>query len=143
VTGCKPGNRTGSKISLVTDTGVSKTLLNRNDWEKIKDNCNFVKRSKRFRPFGTAYRLPIRGKARVLLTAIKGAQIETCVCIVDDKREQSLQLGEADASSLESAHFLKAPKRPLTMKRLSTKSIILTYPNWHPQSYQATKPKQR
>jgi len=51
VTGCKPGNRTGRKISLVTDTGVSKTLLNCNDWEKIKDNCKFVKTSKRFRPF--------------------------------------------------------------------------------------------
>ena len=49
-------------IDLATDTGISKTILNRSDWEKIKDNCKFVKTSKRFRPYGTAYHLPIKGK---------------------------------------------------------------------------------
>ena len=86
-------------IDLATDTGISKTLLNRNDWEKVKDNCKFVKTSKRFRPYGTAYHLPIKGKARVLLTAERGAQIETWAYIVDDKKEQSL-LGEGDATRL-------------------------------------------
>ena len=73
-------------IQLANDTGVSKTLLNRNDWESIKDGCKFVKTSKRFRPYGTAYHLPIRGKAQVTLTAKKSAQINTDVYIVDDKQ---------------------------------------------------------
>ena len=52
--------------------------------------------SKRFRPFGTAYYLPIRGKAKVTMTARNGASIETYVYIVDDPNEQSL-LGRSDA----------------------------------------------
>ena len=86
-------------VKLATDTGISKTLLNRNDWEAIKKDCTFVKTSKRFRPYGTAYHLPIKGKAKVTLKAERGATIETWVYIVDDKREQSL-LGEADAIGL-------------------------------------------
>ena len=65
----------------------------------IKNQCKFVKTSKRFRPFGTAYHLPIRGKAHVNLTAQKGAQIDTYVYIIDDPKEQSL-LGEEDAKRL-------------------------------------------
>lgn len=86
-------------IFLATDTGVSKTLLNRNDWNKIKGDCKFVKTSKRFRPYGTAYHLPIKGKARVNLTAERGAAIQTWIYVVDDAREQSL-LGESDAVRL-------------------------------------------
>ena len=83
-------------ITLATDTGVSKTLFNRLDWEKVKHLCTFVKTSKRFRPFGTAYHLPIQGEAKVTLCAEKGATIESYVYVVNDKREQSL-LGEQDA----------------------------------------------
>ena len=35
-------------FELVTDTGISKTILNRNDWEMIKNQCKFVKTAKRF-----------------------------------------------------------------------------------------------
>ena len=80
----------GKVIELATDTGISKTLLNRNDWLKIKADCKFVKTSKRFRPYGTAYHLPIKGKAQVYLTAERGARIETWAYIVDDEKEQSL-----------------------------------------------------
>ena len=76
-------------FELAIETGVSKTILNRNDWEMIKNQCKLVKTSKRFRPFGTAYNLPIRVKAYVNLTAQKGAQIDTYVYIIDDPKEQS------------------------------------------------------
>ena len=72
-----------------TDAGVSKTILNRNDGDMIKNQCKLVKTSKRFRPFGTAYNLPIRVKAYVNLTAQKGAQIDTYVYIIDNPKEQS------------------------------------------------------
>ena len=65
----------------------------------LLNGCKFVKTSKRFRSYGTADHLPIRGKAQVTLTAKKGAHIDTYVYIVDDKRGQSL-LGESDAIRL-------------------------------------------
>ena len=40
------------QMKLATDTGISKTLLNPLDWNKIKQDCKFVKTSKRFRPYG-------------------------------------------------------------------------------------------
>ena len=58
-----------------------------------------MKTSKRFRPYGTVYHLPIKGKAKVKLTAERGASIKTWIYVVDDKRETSL-LGEADAIGL-------------------------------------------
>ena len=86
-------------LMLATDTGISKTLLNSSDWSKVKGDCKFVKTLKHFRPYGTKYQLPIKGKARVTLTAERGAKIDTWVYVVNDKREQSL-LGESDAVRL-------------------------------------------
>ena len=86
-------------LMLATDTGISKTFVNSSDWSKVKGGCKFVKTSKHFRPYGTKYHLPIKGKARVTLTAERSAKIETWVYVVNDKREQSL-LGESDAVRL-------------------------------------------
>ena len=82
-----------------TDTGISKTLLNSCDWNKIEECCRFVKTSKRFRPYGTAYHLLIKVKAKVTLQARNGAEIETWICAVNDRNDQSL-LGKADAIRL-------------------------------------------
>ena len=86
-------------MQLATDTGVTKTLLNKLDWLNIKPHSKFVKRSKQFRPFGTNYHLPIKGRAKVNITAEKGAQIDTLVHIIDDEREQSL-FGKEDTLRL-------------------------------------------
>ena len=86
-------------LMLATDTGLSKTLPDSSDWSKVKGGCKFVKTSKHFRPYGTKYHLLIKGKARVTLTAERGAKIDTWVYVVNDKREQSL-LGESDAVRL-------------------------------------------
>ena len=45
VTGLAKDNA-GKTIRLATDTGISKTLLNRSDWASIRDSCSFVKTSK-------------------------------------------------------------------------------------------------
>ena len=85
---------------MVTDTGVSKTLINHILWQQIKPNCGrLVKTSKLFRPYGTKYHLPIIGRAQVELQAENGATIKTWVYVVNDKREQCL-LGESDAVRL-------------------------------------------
>ena len=83
------------KLQVATDTGISKTVLNRTDWLKIKSTCKFVKTSKRFRPYGTNIHLPIKGKAEVTVMSENGASIKTWIYVNDDPKEQSL-LGERD-----------------------------------------------
>ena len=79
-----PLKKDPQEISLVTDTGTSKTFLNSCEWNRIKECCRFVKTSKRFRP----YNHPIKGKAKVTLQAENGAEIETWIFVVNDKNEQ-------------------------------------------------------
>ena len=86
-------------IKFATDTGVRKTLLNKKDWLKIKDQSEIVETSKRFRPYGTSYHLPIIGRTYVHLIAERGATIKTWVYILDSTEESSL-LGEEDAIRL-------------------------------------------
>jgi hypothetical protein len=73
-------------MELITDSGVSKTLINYNHWQAIKSQTDLVKTSKGFRPYGTAYKLPIIGRAHVTLTAEAGAKITTWVYVVIQKR---------------------------------------------------------
>ena len=87
------------EIILATDTGVSKTIFNITDWHEVNNNGEITKTSKRFRPYGTAYHLPIIGKSKVWLKAENGAEILTWVYIVNNKKETSL-LGKEDATRL-------------------------------------------
>ena len=84
---------------LSTDTGVSKTILNLEDWEKVKEDCLLTETKKRFRPYGTEHLLKIMGKARVKMRAENGAEIETWVFIHKSRTETSL-LGKEDALRL-------------------------------------------
>lgn len=88
-----------AKIRLATDTGVRKTILNRSDWEKIRDKCRLVKTRLKFRPYGTDHKLPVRGRAKVKLQAKAGATITTYVFVNDSDKDSSL-LGKADAIRL-------------------------------------------
>ena len=92
-----PGEKEDMK--LLTDTGISKTLVNLVDWRKIRSQSKLVKTSKLFRPYGMKCHLPIKGKAYVKLEAENGATIETWLYILRDEKEQSL-LGEDDAIRL-------------------------------------------
>ena len=86
-------------MQLITDSGVSKTIINYNHWHAIKSQTDLVKTSKGFRPYGTSYKLPIIGRAHVTLTAEAGAQITTWVYVVKDRKERSL-LGKSDGERL-------------------------------------------
>ena len=99
-----PEQSNSTMMNLATDTGVSKTVLNRTDWVKVRSGCKFVKTSKRFRLYGTAYHLPIKGKSEVYLTSENGARLRKLVYVNDDPREQSL-LGERDARRLGIVHL--------------------------------------
>ena len=61
------------------------TLLTDNDWVAIKQQSELVKTFKRFRPYGTAYKLPI-DIAYVTLAAEARAKINTWVYVVEDKK---------------------------------------------------------
>ena len=93
------GDTTEVMIKVDTDTGVRKTILNRKDWFKIRDECLLVKTKIKFRPYGTDKRLPVRGRAKVQLRAKAGAMITTYVYVNDDDKETSL-LGKRDAQRL-------------------------------------------
>ena len=92
-------SQASSVHELATDTGVSKTILNFNDWCKVKHGCKLVKTSKRFRPYGTPTLLNILGKSSVKIKAENGAEINTWCFIHKDKKEKSL-LGKNDAIRL-------------------------------------------
>ena len=93
------GDTSAENVSLSTDTGVRKTLLNKSDWNKIKSSATLVKTSKLFRPYGTRYHLPIIGRAYVTIKSENGATINTWVYVVNSFKESSL-LGETDAVRL-------------------------------------------
>ena len=99
VQGMLPFNTNDKTLEMSTDTGVKKTIVSYNDWQKIKRSCGIVKTSKKFRPYGTPLSLNILGKARVTMKAEAGAEIETWVYIHKSSSEKSL-LGEKDARRL-------------------------------------------
>ena len=74
------------KTAFVTDTGISKTIINYKIWREMKSQCTLVKTSKRFRPYGTHYHLPIIGRFHATLSAQNGADIKTWVYVL--KNEQ-------------------------------------------------------
>ena len=113
-------------VSLSTDTGVRKTLLNKTDWNKIKSHATLVKTSKLFRPYGTQYHLPIIGRAYVAIRSENGAVINTWVYIVNSTKESSL-LGETDAVRLGIVTInLKGAEKEVTVNKVDfvTKSAL-------------------
>ena len=98
-------------------------MINRPDWVKVRSGCKFVKTSKRFRPYGTAYHLPIKGKSEVYLTSENGARIKTWVYVNDDPREQSL-LGERDARRLGIVHLnLKGAEKEVVLEESNIEPV--------------------
>ena len=88
-------------VSWTADSGVSKTLLAETDWLRMKKkspNLKLRKNMIKFRPYGTSVRLPVMGKAKVVLKARAGAKINTTVYVVKDQ-EESL-LGKKDGRRL-------------------------------------------
>ncbi len=93
-----PTGTGGDAIRFLSDTGVKKTILNWEDWKCLRRVCELPTTGRRFRPYGTGERLPIRGKARVTMTAKAGAEIQTDVYVIQSE-EESL-LGQEDAEAL-------------------------------------------
>ena len=75
-------------ITLATDKGVSKTMLNQLDWEKVKHLCSLVKTPSASGPSVLPATCPFEEKQRSLFVLKKVLPLNhTYVYVVDDKQE--------------------------------------------------------
>ena len=88
-----------TKVELLIDSGVHKTLICEQDWLKFKQIRGEkpiklkINRTK-FRPFGTNFQLPILGRTKCTKRASAGAQITTIVYVVKGETESLLGLSD-------------------------------------------------
>ena len=74
----KGGHKT--KVRWIADSGVRKTLISQEDWERIKKKNSAVKLRRnqiKFVPYGTKMSLPIMGKAKVVLKCAAGKEVKS------------------------------------------------------------------
>ena len=93
----------GVKIEAkwTADSGVSKSLLREEEWEKMKNKNSSLKLKKNkinFRPYGTKIILPVIGRAKVVLQCQSGAKVKSMVYVVKNQRESLL--GRRDGQKL-------------------------------------------
>ena len=71
------------------------------DWLKVKQRpgeapINLKKCRKVFKPFGTKYQLPIKGRTKCIMCAAAGAQISTIVYVVEGETQSLLGLRDSE-----------------------------------------------
>ena len=81
-----------TNCNLLIDSGVYSTLLSETDWLKVKQRpgeapINLKKCRTVFKPFGTKYQLPIRGRTKCIMRAAAGTQISMIVNVVEGDTE--------------------------------------------------------
>ena len=90
-----------TEVQWLADSGVGRTLLAEADWDRLKKE-NPTARLKRnkinFTPYGTNHKLPVKGRAKVVLTNMKGRKVKTIVYVVEDQTESLL--GKKDGQAL-------------------------------------------
>merc|ERR1712082_558522 len=78
-----------------------RTLLSEEDWGKLcKANTDLKlrKNAVKFTPYGTAIRLPVMGRAKVVMQNQRGKHLKTMVYVVQGQTESLL--GKRDAEAL-------------------------------------------
>ena len=93
------GNKAG--LRWIADSGVNRSLVSEEHWNKLKDRNPSLKLRKtkiNFRPYGTTYRLPVLGKAKVVLKCREGAKVNTTVYVIRGYSESLL--GKRDGQKL-------------------------------------------
>jgi hypothetical protein len=89
------------QIKWLADSGVNKTLLSEADWaEMVRRNpgARLNENKVKFTPYGTDIKLPVIGKAEVVLKNAKGRRINTTVYVMGGKAESLL--GNKDGTAL-------------------------------------------
>ena len=88
-------------VSWLPDSGVKRTLLAEEDWEKLKQQNSDTKLRKNnvvFSPYGTNLKLPVKGRVKVVLQNERGLQVRTIVYVVKGQTESLL--GKRDGEAL-------------------------------------------
>ena len=88
------------RVKLMVDTGVGKTLINEEIWEKMQKkagakNLKLKKCLTKFRPYGTTEYLPIMGRSKCRMRAEAGATIHSMVYVMRGKEQPLLGLMDA------------------------------------------------
>ena len=89
------------EVRWLADSGVRRTLLAEPEWEKLKKanpGTRLKKNRVSFTPYGTKVNLPVKGRAKVVLTNMKGRKINTMVYVVEGQKESLL--GQKDGVAL-------------------------------------------
>ena len=91
-----------TKVSLLIDSGVKRTLVSEKDWKKMKTMVNqkpiqLKTCHTRFCPFGTNYSLPMLGRVRATLTSASGATTRTVIYVVKGEKQSLLGLKDGRA----------------------------------------------
>ena len=88
-------------MNLLIDSGVNRSLISEQDWNKIKlidgEKPVLKKCDIKFSPFGTKYSLPMMGRTRALLRNEQGGVTRTVVCVVKGEKQSLLGLKDARA----------------------------------------------
>ena len=88
----------GEETTKRVDSGCRKTLIGISEYRSLKCKAPLRRTNVKFTPYGTKQTLPIKGRARVTLTATGGACHETWIYVVNDEVEALL--GAEDAKKL-------------------------------------------
>jgi hypothetical protein len=91
-----------TKMELLIDSGVHKTLLREEDWKRVSavkgERPPKLKKNKiKFVPFGTKINLPILGRTRCRIRAVNGAKVKTMVYVVEGQKQSLLGLKDGEA----------------------------------------------
>ena len=86
-------------MSMVIDTGATRTILTEKDWEKMKRkkrNLKLKKTKTTFRPFGVKDRLKCLGKIKIKMESRSGATIKATVFVIENAKDSLLGIKEAE-----------------------------------------------
>ena len=89
------------EVEWTADSGVGRSLISERDWEKVKETNAGIKLDRNditFKPYSTDKKVPVKGKAKVVLRCEAGKKIKTTVYIVQGEKESLL--GKKDAEAL-------------------------------------------
>ena len=89
------------QVRWLADSGVRRTLLAEPEWmalKKANPGTRLKKNEVSFTPYGTKYKLPVLGRAKVVMTNLKGMKINSMVYVVKGQKESLL--GQSDGVRL-------------------------------------------
>ena len=123
------------QVRWLADSGVRRTLLAEPEWEALKKanpGTRLKKNKVSFMPYGTKSKLPVLGRAKVVMANLKGNKINSMVYVVKGQKESLLgqsdgvRLGILSINPEGSAPGEKVHKMTMVKKEEVTKTGIVS-----------------